>query len=109
MHNYLRTILLLGVLSIFFIMVGGIVGGQQGLCFAFFISLLINGISYFFSDKIALMASGAKPVNRKQAPELYEAVEDLARKIDLPMPKLYMTSTPQANAFATGRDPNHAS
>lgn len=109
MHNYLKTILLLSVLSIFFIVIGGMVGGKQGLYFAFFISLLINGISYFFSDKIALMASGAKPVAKNQSPELYKIVSELAQKINIPMPKLYITPAPQANAFATGRSPSHAS
>lgn len=84
-------------------------GGQEGLYFALFFSLLMNGISYFFSDKIALMASGAKPLSKKQSPEIYSIVEDLSQKMQMPMPKLFITPATQANAFATGRSPNHAS
>lgn len=84
-------------------------GGRTGLYFAFFISLLMNGVGYFFSDKIALKMSGAKRVTRVQAPDLYAMVEELSRKIKIPMPDLYVTPARQANAFATGRGPGHAS
>lgn len=76
---------------------------------ALFLALLMNGVSYFFSDKIALKMSGAKPLPKSQNPSLYATVEDLAKKMNLPMPKLYITPARQANAFATGRDPKHAS
>lgn len=109
MENSLKTILLLGILSVFLIMVGSFVGGKQGLYFAFFISLIMNGVAYFFSDKIALMSSGAKPVKKSEAPEIYGIVNLLCKKMGLPMPKIYLISQPQANAFATGRDPKHSS
>jgi heat shock protein HtpX len=69
----------------------------------------MNGGMYFFSDKLALSMSGAKPLTQNQNPELFSMVEGLARQMSIPMPKLYITPSPQANAFATGRDPNHAS
>lgn len=109
MRNVVKTIFLLGILSVLLITIGGMLGGEQGLYTALIFSLLINGISYFFSDKIALKISGAKEVSKKELPELYEAVSDLAKKMKIQMPKLYMTQASQANAFATGRDPNHAS
>lgn len=109
MKNYLKTILLLGILSIFLLVIGHVFGGQDGLRVAFFFSLLMNGIAYFFSDQIALAVSGAKPLKEKQAPVFYSAVSQLAKEAKIPMPKLYLSPAPQANAFATGRDPAHAS
>lgn len=99
----------MGILSVLLITVGGALGGQEGLYFAFFFSLLMNGGAYFFSDKLALAASGAKPLKPTQHPELHAMVRSLAHKMKMPMPKLYITPARQANAFATGRDPNHAS
>lgn len=104
-----KTILLLGVLSVLFITVGGLLGGQQGIYIAFFFALVMNGISYFFSDKIALSFSGAKPIDQKKAPELYKSVREISQHMQIPMPKIYLTPAKQANAFATGRDPSHAS
>lgn len=109
MVNYIKTIFLLGILSVILITVGGLLGGQQGMYTALIFSLLMNGVMYFYSDKVALMASGAKPISQKEAPELYAAVSDLAKKMSINMPKLYILPASQANAFATGRDPNHAS
>ncbi|GIW61665.1 MAG: protease [Patescibacteria group bacterium] len=109
MQNYVKTILLLGILSVLFITVGGLVGGRDGILFAFIFSLIVNGSAYFFSDRLALAASGAKPLKKSEAPELYQIIEELTRKMNIPMPKLYIVPTKQANAFATGRDPNHAS
>lgn len=104
-----KTIMLLGVLSVLLITVGGLLGGQDGIFIAFFFALLMNGAAYFFSDKIALSMSGAKPIKKNQYPELFEIIEDLSRKMKIPMPKMYITPASQANAFATGRDPSHAS
>src|SRR3989442_7917051 len=73
------------------------------------IAVLRNGMAYFFSDKIALAASGAQPVTREQAPRLYEVMERLCGKANLPMPKLYVIPQAAPNAFATGRNPAHAS
>lgn len=109
MTSYLKTLVLLGVLSAILVTIGGFIGGSQGLYMAFFFALLMNGAAYFFSEKIALSSSGAKPVDAKKAPELYKMVEELSKEMSIPMPKLYMTPATQANAFATGRSPKHAS
>ena len=109
MINIIKTILLLGVLSVILIFIGGLVGGQNGIYLAFFFALVINFGMYFFSDKLALSMSGAKPLDEKQYPELVTIVSELAMKQNIPMPKLYITPEQQANAFATGRDPKHSS
>ena len=105
----LRTGLLLIGLSILLVVAGGWLGGQNGLKIALAIAILMNGVSYFFSDKIALTSSGAKPVTREQVPRLYAVMERLAAKANLPVPKLYVIPEPAPNAFATGRNPHHAS
>jgi heat shock protein HtpX len=105
----LRTGVLLILLSIMLVVVGGAIGGQNGLKIALAIAVLMNGISYFFSDKIALASSGAKPVTREQVPRLYAVMERLAAKANLPVPKLYVIPEAAPNAFATGRNPHHAS
>src|ERR1700732_3281074 len=105
----LRTGVLLILLSVMLVLVGGAIGGQNGLKIALAIAVLMNGISYFFSDKIALASSGAKPVSREQAPRLYAVMERLAAKATLPGPTLYVISGPGPTAFATGRNPSHAS
>jgi heat shock protein HtpX len=107
--NILKTIVLLGVLSVLLVFIGGMVGGKSGIYIAFAFSLVLNLGAYFYSDKLALSASGAKPLDKTKYPELYHMIEDLARKMQIPMPKLYITPMKQANAFATGRDPSHAS
>jgi heat shock protein HtpX len=105
----LRTGVLLILLSVLLVVIGGAIGGQNGLKIALGIAVLMNGISYFFSDKIALASSGAKPVSRDQVPRLYAVMERLAAKANLPVPKLYVIPEPAPNAFATGRNPQHAS
>src|SRR5277367_89424 len=105
----LRTGALLVFLSILLVLVGGYIGGAGGLKIALFIAVLMNGISYFYSDKIALSSSGAQPVSREQLPRLYEVMERLAAKAGLPVPKLYVIPQAAPNAFATGRNPQHAS
>ncbi len=105
----LRTGVLLILLSVLLVVAGGAIGGQSGLKIALAIAVLINGISYFFSDKIALASSGAQRVSREQVPRLYEVMERLAAKARLPMPKLYVIPEAAPNAFATGRNPQHAS
>ena len=109
MNTYLKTFLLLGVLSVIVVWIGGLVGGQGGVVTAFIFALLVNGGMYFFSEKLALSMSHAKPLERKDHKELYQIVEELSDKIKIPMPKLYITPDMQANAFATGRGPGHAS
>ncbi len=105
----LRTGVLLILLSVLLVVAGGAIGGKSGLKIALGIAVVMNGISYFFSDKIALASSGAQPVSREQVPRLYEVMERLAGKARLPMPKLYVIPEEAPNAFATGRNPRHAS
>jgi len=105
----LRTGVLLILLSVMLVIAGGAIGGQNGLKIALGIAVLMNGISYFFSDKIALKSSGAQPVTREQVPRLYAVMEGLAAKASLPVPKLYVIPEPAPNAFATGRNPQHGS
>ncbi len=83
--------------------------GSQGMTFGLILAMGMNGFAYFFSDKIALESSGAQPVTREQAPRLYAVMERLAAKGNLPMPKLYVIPQAAPNAFATGRNPKHAS
>src|SRR6202171_6049439 len=105
----LRTGAMLILLSVLLVIVGGAIGGQTGLKIAFAVAAWMNGISYFFSDKIALMSSGAQPVSREELPRLYAVMERLAAKANLPVPKLYVIPEAAPNAFATGRNPRHAS
>src|SRR6202041_2237764 len=104
-----RTGLLLIVMSVLLVVAGGALAGQRGMEIALIFAVVMNGISYFFSDKIALKTSGAKPVTREQVPRLYAVMERLAAKASLPVPKLYVIPEPAPNAFATGRNPHHAS
>jgi heat shock protein HtpX len=105
----LRTGALLILLSVLLVIVGGALGGRGGMQIALVIAIVMNGISYFYSDKIALMSSGAQPVSRQQLPRLYQVMERLAAKTNIPVPKLYVVPDMAPNAFATGRNPNHAS
>ena len=105
----LRTGILLILLSVLLVLVGGALGGRGGMQIALLIAVLMNGVSYFFSDKIALKSSGAQPVTREQLPRLYQVMERLAAKSNIPVPKLYVVPDMAPNAFATGRNPNHAS
>ena len=105
----LRTGALLIFLSILLVVVGGVIGGASGLKIALGIAVAMNGVSYFYSDKIALRSSGAQPVTREQVPRLYAVVERLAAKAGLPVPNLYVIPQAAPNAFATGRNPQHAS
>ncbi len=104
-----RTGLLLIVMSVLLVVAGGALAGQSGMKVALVIAVVMNGISYFFSDKIALKSSGAQPVTREQLPRLYQVMERLAAKASLPVPKLYVIPEEAPNAFATGRNPRHAS
>jgi heat shock protein HtpX len=104
-----KTAFLLSALTLLMLLIGEALAGPRGLEMAFVFALLMNGGAYFFSDKIALMSSGAVPISREQAPRLYQVMERLAGKANLPMPKLYLIPQPAPNAFATGRNPSHAS
>lgn len=105
----LRTTFLLTALTLVLITLGGYVGGRNGMTTALIFALIGNAFAYFFSDKMALWSSGAKPVTRQQLPRLYEVMERLAAKANLPVPKLYVVPDAAPNAFATGRNPRHAS
>ncbi|HVB98365.1 MAG TPA: M48 family metalloprotease, partial [Candidatus Dormibacteraeota bacterium] len=105
----LRTTFLLTLLTVLLVLIGHVFGGRAGMALALGFAILMNGFAYFFSDKIALKTSGAVPVTREQAPRLYEVMERLCGKANLPMPKLYMIPSAAPNAFATGRNPHHAS
>src|SRR5690242_5770112 len=105
----IKTLFLLTALTLLLVLGGDAIAGQQGMTFGLMMAVLMNGIAYFFSDKIALMSSGAQPVTREQLPRLYEVMERLVAKARLPMPKLYVIPQPAPNAFATGRNPSHAS
>jgi len=107
--NAIKTVMVLGLLSGLLLLVGDTFGGPNGLTLALGLAILMNGGAYFFSDKIALASSGAQPVSRKEAPKLYDVVERLCGKANLPMPKLYLIPEEAPNAFATGRNPKHAS
>lgn len=109
MHNMLKTFLLLGALTGILLFLGRLFGGYDGMVMAFVFSLIMNIGTYFFSDKLALSMSRAKPLEQAQYPELFSIVQELAHAQNIPLPKLYITPDRQANAFATGRDPNHAS
>jgi heat shock protein HtpX len=105
----LRTGAILILLSVVLVVAGGALGGRGGLEIGLLIAVVMNFVSYFFSDKIALKTSGAQPVTREQLPRLYQVMEGLAAKANIPVPKLYVVPDAAPNAFATGRSPKHAS
>jgi heat shock protein HtpX len=105
----LKTAFLLTALTLLLLFLGAAFGGQRGMTLALVFAVLMNGTAYFFSDKIALMSSGAQPISKEEAPRLYEVMERLAAKSNLPMPKMYLIPQAAPNAFATGRNPSHAS
>jgi len=107
--NNLKTFFLLTVLTLLAIGIGNYFGGKNGMVLGFLIAGATNFVSYFFSDKIALAMYRAQPVSREELPRIYSVVERLTQKANLPMPKLFVIPTDSPNAFATGRNPNHAS
>lgn len=112
-NNALKTAALLGLLSAILIVGGRALAGDRGIEYGLILAVAMNFGSYFFSDKIALTTSGAQPLTQETAPEIYARIAPLvgrlAQKMNIPMPKLYITPEPSPNAFATGRNPNHAS
>ncbi len=106
--NVLRTTFLMALLTVVFVIVGRLLGGQSGMIMAFVFAVAMNGFSYWFSDKMVLKMYGAREVSEADAPELHSIVRNLATRAHLPMPKVYMIDSPQPNAFATGRNPEHA-
>jgi len=109
MGNVFKTTILLTGMTLLFMLVGQALGGQRGMLMALIFAAVMNFISYFFSDKIALAAYRAQPITRDELPRVYNIVERLSQKVGLPMPKVYLIPTDSPNAFATGRNPQHAS
>ena len=109
MANTFKTAFLLTALTLLLMAIGRAFGGQNGMVIALGIAVVTNFIAYFFSDKIALATYRAQPVTREQLPRAYGAVERITQKIGLPMPKMYVIPSDSPNAFATGRNPKHAS
>jgi len=109
MANFLKTTVLLAAMTGLLLVIGNHFGGQKGMVIAFVIAAVMNFVSYFFSDKIALAMYSAQPVTREELPRLYAIVERLTQKMGYPMPKLFVIPTDSPNAFATGRNPSHAS
>jgi heat shock protein HtpX len=107
MTNVLRTTVLLAALTALFLVIGGAIGGNQGLFIAFIFALLMNFASYWFSDKIVLSMYGAREVSLNEAPDLYRLVQRLAQRAGIPMPRVYIIPSDAPNAFATGRNPQH--
>jgi heat shock protein HtpX len=108
MSNVFKTGLLLAVLTVMLVLIGGAIGGRQGMLVAFFVAVAMNFISYWFSDKMVLAAYGAQPIEEAAAPRLYAIVHRLATRASIPMPRVYMIPSETPNAFATGRNPEHA-
>jgi heat shock protein HtpX len=112
-NNALKTAALLGLLSAILIVGGRAIAGDRGIEYGLIIAVVMNFASYYFSDKIALATSGAQPLTQETAPDIYARVAPLvgrlAQRMNIPMPKLYITPEPSPNAFATGRNPNNAS
>jgi len=108
MGNWFKTTLLLGIMTILIVWAGHLLGGQGGMVFAFVIAVAMNFFSYWYSHKIVLRIYRARPVTSKEQPELYDMVHHLAQKAELPMPQIYIIPDESPNAFATGRNPEHA-
>lgn len=105
--NTLKTVVLLTFLTVLLVFVGGAIGGRNGMIIAFMMALVMNFVSYWFSDRIVLKMYNAQPVTEAQAPDLYAMVRRLVQKAGLPMPKVYIIPEEALNAFATGRNPEH--
>jgi heat shock protein HtpX len=109
MGNTFKTTLLLTALTLLLLFIGRILGGGNGMLIALIFAAVMNFVSYFYSDKMALAMYRAQPVTRQELPRAYEIVERLTQKIGIPMPKMYVIPSDSPNAFATGRNPEHAS
>ncbi len=108
MGNLVKTGVLLAALTVLLVLIGGALGGQHGMLLAFVMAMVMNLGSYWFSDKIVLAMYGARPVDEAQAPGLYRIVRTLATRAGIPMPRIYILPQETPNAFATGRNPQHA-
>ncbi len=108
MSNSVKTAALLAAMTVLFILIGGMLGGEQGMVVAFLFAGLMNFASYWWSDRVVLWMYGAQEVSEAQAPQFHALVRRLAQRAGLPMPKVYIIPTDTPNAFATGRNPQHA-
>jgi heat shock protein HtpX len=108
MSNFFKTTFLLGAMTGLLMLIGGLLGGRGGVEMAFIFAAVMNFASYWFSDRIVLAAYGARPLDAGSAPELYSIVNELAHSAGIPMPRLYLIDSDTPNAFATGRNPQHA-
>lgn len=108
MSNTFKTALLLAILTAMLVVIGGAIGGQQGMAVAFALALAMNFFSYWFADRIVLAMYGAQPIGEAQAPGLHAVVRRLAARAAIPMPRVYLIPSETPNAFATGRNPEHA-
>ena len=108
MSNRMRTTFLLAAMTVFLVFLGNLLGGRQGMIFALILAAGMNFFSYWFSDKIVLRMYRANEVSANEAPELYQIVQTLAQRAGLPMPRIFLIPKDAPNAFATGRDPEHA-
>lgn len=106
--NNIKVFLLMGGLSVLLVLLGNAIGGKAGAVAFFAISVGINFFSYYFSDRMVIKMTGSQPVSEHEAPTLYQITKNLAQRANMPMPRLYVTPSLQANAFATGRNPEHA-
>jgi heat shock protein HtpX len=104
----LKTTFLMALLTVILVTAGGALGGQGGMVAAFLLAVVMNGVSYWFSDKIVLRMYGAKEIGQAEAPQLHRIVQDLTLRAHMPMPRVYVIPQAAPNAFATGRDENHA-
>src|SRR3989304_5605971 len=106
--NYIKTVVLLGALTVLLVFLGDLAGGRQGALIALVFAGVLNFGAYWWSDKLVLKAYGAKRVSEKDAPELYGILNNLSMRAGLPMPAVYIIDQDTPNAFATGRNPEHA-
>jgi heat shock protein HtpX len=108
MFNLMKTAVLMAAITALFMAIGSLIGGQQGMMLALVVALGMNFFSYWFSDKLVLKMYNAQEVDETSAPQFYRMVRDLAQRAQLPMPKVYLINEDAPNAFATGRNPEHA-
>jgi heat shock protein HtpX len=108
MENRIKTVLLLAGMTVFLIVIGRVLGGRTGMYIAFLLALAMNFFSYWYSDKIVLKMYGAHEVSPLEAPQLHQIVQELAQEAGIPKPKVYIIPNESPNAFATGRNPDHA-
>jgi heat shock protein HtpX len=106
--NTMKTFLLMGLLTVLLVVIGRVIGGQSGMMFAFLFALVMNFVSYWWSDKIVLKMYQAQELSQSDNPALFQMISDLTGRAGLPMPRIYLIPQDQPNAFATGRDPQHA-